>query len=205
MNRLSHFDGLRGLLACWVIVQHWLQFSGYRGEREDGIFIRFLVSGEYAVHIFIMLSGFVISYLLYENRENYKDFITRRFFRLSPVFIACLLVSICFARLPLVIEGMLPSSPWGIYPEMVEIANDTFENFGLNVGMHLVMLHGLLPNEVLPSSAAAFLPPAWSISLEWQFYLIAPLFLHFLMNGERPRLLLVVLMGGDNLCGGQHG
>jgi peptidoglycan/LPS O-acetylase OafA/YrhL len=40
---------------------------------------------------------------------------------------------------------------------------------------HLTMLHGVIPNSILPQSAVMFVAPAWSISLEWQFYLVAPL------------------------------
>jgi peptidoglycan/LPS O-acetylase OafA/YrhL len=39
------------------------------------------------------------------------------------------------------------------------------------------MLHGAIPEELLPDAARSILPPAWSISLEWQFYLLAPLLL----------------------------
>ena len=36
------------------------------------------------------------------------------------------------------------------------------------------MLHGAISSNLLPDSPLRFNLPAWSISLEWQFYLIAP-------------------------------
>jgi peptidoglycan/LPS O-acetylase OafA/YrhL len=41
----------------------------------------------------------------------------------------------------------------------------------------LTLLHGTISNHILPASSYMFLGPAWSLSLEWQFYLIAPLIL----------------------------
>ena len=39
---------------------------------------------------------------------------------------------------------------------------------------HATMLHGAVPNALLDSAQYSFVPPAWSVSLEWQFYLVAP-------------------------------
>lgn len=54
---------------------------------------------------------------------------------------------------------------------------------------HLTLLYGLLPKEVLPDATGTLLPPAWSISLEWQFYLVAPFFARFI----RSRVFILVI------------
>ena len=52
------------------------------------------------------------------------------------------------------------------------------------------MLHGIVPETILPRSSIALLGPAWSISLEWQFYLVAPLLFLFLDKGRGPAWLI---------------
>src|SRR5690606_30718104 len=47
--------------------------------------------------------------------------------------------------------------------------------------LHSVMLHGAVPHEWLPRSSVAMLGPSWSVSLEWQFYLFAPLIVGLLI------------------------
>jgi peptidoglycan/LPS O-acetylase OafA/YrhL len=56
------------------------------------------------------------------------------------------------------------------------------------------MLHGLVPEILLPNSSDTFLPPAWSISSEWQFYLVAPALI-WLFKYSPPKLPLVITFG----------
>jgi peptidoglycan/LPS O-acetylase OafA/YrhL len=55
-------------------------------------------------------------------------------------------------------------------------------NWGVFVVTHLTMTHGLFPNGVLPDVWVGFLGAAWSLSTEWQFYVLA------LLIGARLRL-----------------
>ena len=193
MVRYNLFDGLRGLLAAWVVAQHILQFSGFRGG-EYGPIVRLLTSGGIAVQVFVILSGFVITHLLIETRPAYLPYITRRFFRLFPVYLLCLALGLLTFQLPVEIADMLPTQDWGTFPKLVEISNATQANFSVHLALHLPMLHGIAPDEILPSSSVGFLPPAWSISLEWQFYLLAPLLLYLAMKNAVTRAVLAVVI-----------
>lgn len=63
------------------------------------------------------------------------------------------------------------------------------------------MLLGAVPDQILPGSSITYLPPAWSISLEWQFYLVAPFLFAFLKRpGSRLVLLVLLLVEVRVLC-----
>src|SRR6185369_4221145 len=86
MKYVREFDGVRGLLALWVLLAHAIElgpFSHIAGHLRP----------QFAVDIFIILSGFVIFHLLSQG-EDYATFITRRFFRLFPVFAVCFLFAL---------------------------------------------------------------------------------------------------------------
>jgi peptidoglycan/LPS O-acetylase OafA/YrhL len=174
VTRIGEFDGLRCFLSWWVVLDHILLSSGFRYETLPP-FVRVLAKGEYAVDVFIILSGFVITKLLAEKQEGYFVFIGRRFLRLFPVFAVTLLIALLLRPLP----GLILAAGWPTDPVTlrISIANWESENqhFWAHLIAHLPMLHGVVPDKILPNSAAAFVAPAWSISLEWQYYLCAPL------------------------------
>jgi peptidoglycan/LPS O-acetylase OafA/YrhL len=155
MKHIKEFDGLRGLLALWVFATHVIELGPYPAAAR-------FVNANLAVDIFIILSGFVIFHLL-STGEDYRTFITRRWFRLFPVFAVCFLIAAAlYAGLGLEDETAFTiGQRKKLLPYLVT---------------HATMLHGAVPEQLLPSPAKAILPPAWSISVEWQFYLFAPLF-----------------------------
>jgi peptidoglycan/LPS O-acetylase OafA/YrhL len=174
-NRNYTLDVLRGILAWAVVMVHVAWVSGIQGETQRRI-------GESAVEGFIILSGFVITQLILTKRESYGVFIFRRFMRLFPVFLVCLLISL--AVRPLTVGAIQsPTNP------LIEQSENHF--FWWHLAAHAVLLHGLIPTIWLPMSQYAFLVPAWSISLEFQLYLVAPLLIWWLSRTGLKGALLV--------------
>src|SRR5262249_5828553 len=72
-------------------------------------------------------------------------------------------------------------------------ANSQIVYFWPNFWAHLTMLHGAISTTILPSGMYVFNPPAWSLSLEWQFYLLAPLVI-LLTNKKKSRVAAVLFI-----------
>ena len=177
--RLTPIEGLRGFLALWVLLGHTLQTVGTAGYW--GSVVHWIPDSQLAVKCFMVISGFVIFLLLDTKREPYKVFITRRFFRIYPVYI--LLFALAIPCSLLWQAEVLHARDLGwLSPRWVDIYTTSIGHYwsGIwyHVPLHLLLLQGLIPEDVLPGSALAFLEPAWSLSLEWQFYLVAPLFFY---------------------------
>jgi peptidoglycan/LPS O-acetylase OafA/YrhL len=198
MKRFPAIEGLRAYLAVWVLVDHVMGYSGYY---DDGILrglAKLLAEGRLAVDLFMAISGFVIFRLLDRGGESYGPFICRRFFRLYPLFIVLFVVAIPLTRLDA--WGLAHSGQWMTPAGLAwpnRLVNGAWEYWQWNIPLHLTLLHGLAPDAVLGGvSTYAFLPPAWSISLEWQFYLVAPLAFGLAGGSAARRLALCALCAG---------
>jgi peptidoglycan/LPS O-acetylase OafA/YrhL len=176
-------------MAWWVVFGHAIHLAGaptWLSQKVTNI----LVQGDVAVNVFIILSGFVITHLLLTKHERYLPYITRRFFRVFPVYVFCLILALVsieaykFAYIEL---------PYAEHASMrLERIMETNANFGWHLAAHLTMLHGVIPNNVMPYAGTSILAPAWSLSLEWQFYLLAPLLVGLM--SRRLRSYIVVCM-----------
>lgn len=145
----DEFQGLRGILALWVFFSHVYDLAPLTDLNLSpliGIFIK----GGQAVSVFIILSGFVITHTLATKRQSYWGYIVNRFFRLYPLFFICTLVYV------IVMGYWQKPDLWKYVPSQ------------------LFMIHGVPFFGIPKNSPQAFLGPAWSISLEWQFYIVAP-------------------------------
>lgn len=189
--RVDELDGLRGLLALWVAMAHILAWTGHWENplpgRLEGAW-KILVSADPAVDTFIILSGFAISFLIHKRQQSYGAFMRGRVFRIYPVYLSCLALGIATSFLT---PDLLEAASWKntIYFEWLRMFHENESSaFGSHVFWHVTLLNGLLTKDFLPGANATLLPPAWSITLEWQYYLIAP----FLARGVRSGTGLLV-------------
>jgi peptidoglycan/LPS O-acetylase OafA/YrhL len=130
------------------------------------------------VLVFIIVSGFVITHLVTERPEPYGDYLLRRFMRIFPLFAVTCVIGFFTTNL---CAETVSRSPWASDPSFAPVlqmfarwSHTIHEFFWPHVIAHITMLHGAISSNLLPDSPYAFNSPAWSISLEWQFYLIAP-------------------------------
>jgi peptidoglycan/LPS O-acetylase OafA/YrhL len=192
MPRVPELDGLRALLAWWVVVYHARgpMFSAI--EQVEAGPLRILDSGGLAVDVFMILSGFVIAFLMDRIHEPAGPFLLRRFLRLFPAYLACLVPMLFLQG---VLEGNIRGNADHLEPAVLATLlrgiAEPMQNFGAQLATHLLMLHGAVPETWLHNSSGAFLQPAWSISLEWQFYLAAPLAFWLLRRG-RPGIAVAI-------------
>ncbi|HME26932.1 MAG TPA: acyltransferase [Acetobacteraceae bacterium] len=173
MRRLVCLDGLRGVLACYVMLSHTLPFAPLPA------WLHWLFQhGGAGVDVFFILSGLVIVQSLASFSYQPLPFLIARVARIYPVFLVVFVFAVAVQPLATGFERMAwiaPDSP----------ARDIWSSgwpsaWGIFIATHLTMTHGMFPNGVLPDVWVGFLGAAWSLSTEWQFYLLALLFGSFL-------------------------
>ena len=182
MGQIRELVGLRGVLAWWVVGGHLAYvFSQRIGE---------LSFNRSAVDVFIVLSGFVIMSLLDTKQEPFRPYIARRFMRLFPIYVVILFVSA--ATLAIQQYG-LAHAPFETERTAARIAalQAAQSDILLHMAAHLPMLHGLVPTALISKVDTSIIGQAWSISVEWQFYLVAPLVYWGLTGDWRARLSVI--------------
>ena len=159
---LRQLDGLRALSVAAVAWSHWRLCWTLEPSKFPG--------AEIGVETFFVISGFLITGILLDNRSEFsrqailKQFYIRRFLRIFPVFYIAILVGLLFR-----VSGLRESWGWHV----AYISNAYFYQHGW-VG-----------------SLSHF----WSLAVEEQFYLFWPLLMVFLPGRWlRPVIVLAVLV-----------
>jgi peptidoglycan/LPS O-acetylase OafA/YrhL len=154
-QRLAGLDGLRGLAALFVVVNHVFlrAFPGYPVDHAP-FWAAWFIYGRFAVVVFIVLSGFSLA--LSPARHGWRldavsRFAGRRARRILPAYWAALVFSLAVA--------------WLIVPQ---------PGHGVPDGKSVVV-YGLLVQNVVGAHSpnAAF----WSMAVEAQLYIAFPLLL----------------------------
>ena len=175
-------DPLRGIAALAVVLFHYTGsvLPTVRPNPLEGPF----EIGRYGVHVFFVISGFVIPYALHRSGHRLKDlgrFLLRRYIRIAPPAYIAALAVILFHALAVAVTGHLNAdAEWpGVNGRSV-IGNLLF----------------------MPSFFGTywFNFPYWTLMIEFQFYLVIGLMLPWLIDPERrwsvPILLIAFMLPG---------
>lgn len=161
-------DGLRGIAIFLVLIFHiWPNYFSF---------------GYVGVDIFFVLSGYLITQIIYTKLENgnfsLKEFYRNRIRRIFPALILVLLSSLIFAYL-----FLFPSE---------------FENLSKHIKSSAFFYQNFrLINEVGYWDEAAILKPLlhfWSLAIEEQFYLFWPLLFMFLYKIRLNMVLSIFIV-----------
>ena len=98
---ISRLDHLRFLAASLVVFVHvYSAAGGYNGHSQSNIFLKFFLSGNTGVTLFLVISGFIFTVITKAGKEdiNYKLFLFNRIKRIAPLLIVALVISISLNR-----------------------------------------------------------------------------------------------------------
>jgi peptidoglycan/LPS O-acetylase OafA/YrhL len=161
-RHIEYLDYARGIAILVVFVFHCFgAVFNYFEPPWNGWFLDMSVSktylalfplslGRYGVAVFFVVSGFCIHLSFYQQGKNWRDFFTRRFFRIYPPYFS-----------PLVFFSLLILTKSLIY----------------RGGWHQFWTHLLLFHNFDKLTFYGVNPSFWSIAVEVQLYLLYPLLL----------------------------
>lgn len=166
----SDIDGLRAIAVLSVLAFH--------------AFPEFLPGGFIGVDVFFVISGYLISTIIFENIEqqrfSFKEFYVRRINRIFPALLLVLLASYVFGWLNL-------------------LADDFAQ-----LGKHIAGGAGFVSNLILWNESGYFDKAAevkpllhlWSLGIEEQFYFFWPIFIYWMSRWPKRVLPAIVIVAG---------
>jgi len=187
-GRILTLDGLRGAAILLVVVWHYFYFYPSPNHHPAALlpklyvyFERCIAAGWSGVDLFFVLSGFLIGGILLEARTSpsyFGTFYLRRFFRIIPVYYVwvalyvLLLLGFAFAKHA---DSLGEPKTWyEVGAQFVFCQNLGFIHYS-GVG-------------------GAWFTATWSLAVEEQFYLVAPVIVRWLTSRALFWLLIVVVL-----------
>jgi peptidoglycan/LPS O-acetylase OafA/YrhL len=183
------FEALRAYMAWWVVIGHVFSSCGYYLSSAEGFLLRLIGVNGHAVSIFIMLSG-MLMFMTVKPGHPYGSYIVRRALRIFPVYLVILILALLIADATLVSRTMAEWRSDDYVQSYQQKAAMIDGAYVKHVLLHFALLQGAVPDQWLPYSGEAFIAPAWSLSLEWQFYLLVPL---LVAANAKGRILLPLI------------
>lgn len=160
-SRQDNFLLLRFVAASMVIYGHGASMTGGKGLPELFTWLGWgMYSGDIAVNIFFVVSGFMIagSYL---RRQHLGDFLWARILRIFPAFLFCLLIS------AFVLGALYTDLSLGAYFSNHEVVRYVTQNLKLQTTMIWDLPGVFIHNPVRTTVNGAI----WTLPAEFRMYL----------------------------------
>ncbi len=155
-NRVDVWDGWRGMAIIFLLCGHFVNTPWISEDRMG-------------VDFFFVLSGMLMSTILFEKRMNLRDFYIRRFSRIIPAFTLFILVTFLAAKL---------------------ISLDFSAN---EVIANLTFLRTYYPEEPHIWSTDVPVGHLWSLNVEEHAYVIMSIMTLFILRNTHAAYVLVLL------------
>lgn len=173
-----NFDAMRGWGALIVFIIHVTSIQSLAGFKP---YYHLPVPDDLVLVMFFTISGFLITYLLFVEKEKYQDinlkgYFIRRILRIWPLYFILIIASIFF----------LP----GI--EFLHLESTKDFNYKMLTTYDFICFFLILPNISL--NFVPFTTQTWSIGVEEQFYFVQPLINKYLKNKKTIILTLIFIV-----------
>ncbi len=179
----KNLDALRAIAAFAVIFFHISFWFTYPPTRFYD-FLKFVFSfggdgGSLGVTFFFILSGFLITFLMFEEQEqnnhlNVRLFYLRRVLRIWPLYYSTIIVG------------------FFIYPYIANLLRHAYIE---NASLFLYLIFGVNFDHIYHGyPTVGILGVQWSVAIEEQFYLVWPIIFYFFNRKNYFPLLLVAII-----------
>ncbi|WP_395658457.1 acyltransferase family protein [Nocardioides sp.] len=149
-GRFAYLDGIRAVAIGAVLALHWVSW-----------YVPLFHGGSIGVDVFFVLSGFIITTLLWRSTPAWGGFVRRRVLRLYPALVGLVAGSVVlYAAVP-----WAPDGPVEVARRGVVVLTQTSSLWAADQSGSL-WLPGLQP-----------FGQTWSLAVEWYFYLLWPVLL----------------------------
>lgn len=173
-RHIPMLDGLRGVAIVVVMCFHSLILRPDMGA-DANVYLKFVQAGWMGVDLFFVLSGFLITGILYDSKGTERYFFTfyaRRSLRIFPLYYLFLIFALLIA------------------PEYFDVTEE-FRSRQIYSWLYLQNLAGWWEPGFAPPYKLSHL---WSLAIEEQFYMVWPLVVYCLSRTATMRLCGVIIV-----------